>query len=123
MAKGGSVKYTITAKGAAEVMKALGAEGAKALEDRLDLIVEANAVKIANEAKENAPERDRFLKRSIKLYGKPVRLERTIGSNMPYAQRQEYEHKSKRGYFRKALWSGREPFRSAIQNEIKKLGR
>jgi cobalamin biosynthesis protein CbiD len=122
MAKGG-VKFSVKAQGVDRVIKSLGSEGAKALENKLDKIVEANAIKIVNQAKENAPERDRNLKRSIHLYGRPAKLKRTIGSNMPYAQRQEYEHKSKRGYFRRALWDGRQPFRNDIQNAIKDLGR
>lgn len=122
MAKGG-VKFSVKAKGVDRVIQSLGSEGAKALENKLDKIVEANAIKIVNQAKENAPERDRNLKRSIHLYGRPAKLKRTIGSNMPYAQRQEYEHKSKRGYFRRALWDGRQPFRTDIQNAIKDLGR
>jgi hypothetical protein len=119
MAKG--PKFTVKVQGVDEVLRKLGSEGAKALEQRLDNIVEANAIKIANEAKENAPIRDGFLKRSIRLYGRPARLARTIGSNMPYAQRQEYEHKTHKAYFRRALWNGREPFRKDIRDELKKL--
>lgn len=108
--------------GVDEVLKRLGKEGAKSLEGRLDLIVEKNAINIVNEAKENAPIRDGHLKRSIRLYGRPARLKRTIGSDREYAQRQEYEHPTNKGFFRKALWKGREPFRKDIRDEIKKLG-
>jgi hypothetical protein len=104
-----------------EVLQRLGREGAQELERELDNIVEANAIKIVNQAKENAPIRDGNLKRSIRLYGRPAKLKRTIGSNMPYAQRQEYEHATKKGYFRKALWSGREPFRQEIRDAIRRL--
>lgn len=109
-------------QGLDEVLRRLGSAGARQLESELDRIVEEHAISIVNEAKENAPERDRFLKRSIKLYGRPVKLQRTIGSNMPYAQRQEYEHATKRGYFRKAMWNGREPFRQDITGAIRRLG-
>lgn len=114
-------KFSVKVQGVSEVLSKLGAEGAKELETRLDRVVEAQALLTVNDAKENAPIKDGFLKRSIKLYGKPARLSRTIGSNMPYAQRQEYEHATNKGYFRKALWTRREPFRKAIQDEIKKL--
>jgi hypothetical protein len=108
-------------QGLDEVLQQLGVEGARQLEQELENIVEANAVRIANEAKENAPILDGNLKRSIHLYGRPAKLARTIGSNMPYAQRQEYEHATKKGYFRKALWNGREPFRREIREAIQRL--
>lgn len=114
------IKFKVT--GVEEVMKKLGSAGAKDLENSLDRIVETNALKIANQAKENAPHKDGFLKRSIRLYGRPAKLARTIGSNLPYATRQEYEHATKKGYFRKAIWSGREPLRKDIMDEIKKRG-
>lgn len=116
------MRITAKATGIDKVNAKLGAQGAKELEAALDLIVEEHALKIANEAKSNAPIKDGFLKRSIRLYGRPARLARTIGSNMPYATRQEYEHKTHKGYFRRAIWSGREPFRQDIVNEIKKRG-
>lgn len=115
-------KFSIKAMGVSEVMQKLGSQGAKQLAAEIDNIVEANAIKIVNEAKENAPILDGNLKRSIRLYGRPAFLARTIGSDRPYAQRQEYEHATSKGYFRKAIWNGREPFRNDIQNEIKKLG-
>jgi len=121
MARGGGVKFSVKANGVEAVLRKLGSEGAKRLADDLDIVVEKQALMTVNDAKNNAPQKDGNLKRSIKLYGKPVKLSRTIGSNMPYAQRQEYEHKSRKGYFRKALWKRREPFRKAIESEIKKL--
>jgi hypothetical protein len=114
-------KFKVKAHGIDEVLSRLGDEGAAKLIADLDKTVEKQALLTVNDAKENAPIRDGFLKRSIKLYGKPIKLERTIGSNRPYAQRQEYEHATNKGYFRKALWTRREPFRKAIQDEIKKL--
>lgn len=117
-------KFSIKVSGVDEILKVINALGSKAaaeLENNLDKIVEANAVKIANEAKVNAPIKDGFLKRSIRLYGRPARLARTIGSNVPYAQRQEYEHKTHKAYFRKALWNGRATFREDIRKELEKL--
>jgi hypothetical protein len=114
-------KFTVKVSGVREVLSKLGDEGARELAQRLDRVVEEQALLTVNEAKENAPIKDGFLKRSIRLYGRPAFLARTIGSNMPYAQRQEYEHKTHKGFFRRALWNRREPFRKAIQDEIKKI--
>lgn len=108
--------------GVNEVLRKLGTDGARELTNDLDRVVEINALKIVNEAKKNAPRRDGLLKNSINIYGKKVKLMRTIGSDRPYARRQEYEHTTKKGYFRKALWNGREPFRKDIQDAIKKRG-
>lgn len=116
-------RFSVRANGVEEVLRRLGTRGATVLAEELDTIVEEQALLTVNDAKGHAPIKDGFLKRSIKLYGKPVKLSRTIGSNRPYAQRQEYEHETHKGYFRKALWSRREPFRKAIQEEIEKLNR
>ncbi|MGM0836042.1 MAG: HK97 gp10 family phage protein [Bacillota bacterium] len=105
-----------------EVLRELGRQGAAELLKDLDGIVEKNALKIANEAKVNAPRDKGPLKNSIHLWGRPAKLKRTIGSDRPYAQRQEYEHKTQKGFFRKAMWNGREPFRKEIQDRIKDLG-
>jgi hypothetical protein len=87
----------------------------------LDDETERAALRVVNEARVNAPVRDSFLVNSIKVYEKKTLL-RTVGSDRPYAQRQEYEHPTKKGFFRKALYKERDTFRSAIENVIKKAG-
>ena len=118
MSKG--VKLTIKAQGVEEVLRKLGAKGAQEFAKEIDQIVEKHALNIVNNARRNAPIDTGALKNSIDVY-EEGELYRVIGSDRPYAQRQEYEHKTKKGYFRKALWNEREPFRKDVQDAIKRL--
>jgi Bacteriophage HK97-gp10, putative tail-component len=113
-------KFTVKATGVDEVLRKLGAEGARELTKELDRIVEKHALKVVNEARNNAPIDTGALKNSIDIYEKGE-LYRVVGSDRPYARRQEYEHKTKKGYFRKALWNEREPFRKDIKDAIERL--
>lgn len=105
-----------------EIRNRLGVRGAKALGYKVDKVTEFHTLKMANDAANNAPERDRHLKNSITA--SPKRLSKgawQFGSDRPYAQRQEYEHKTRKGFFRKALWNGRNPFRNDIRDLIRNM--
>jgi hypothetical protein len=118
MSKG--VKFKIKAQGVEEVLRKLGAKGAQEFAKEIDQIVEEHALNIVNNARHNAPIDTGALKNSIDIY-EEGELYRVVGSDRPYAQRQEYEHATKKGYFRKALWNEREPFRKDIQDAIERL--
>lgn len=78
--------------------------------------VEAYARKIANEAAAAAPERTGHLKGSI--VESPTQIEPTVwelGSELPYATRQEFEHKTKKAFMRNAIEGNRDPFQKAIE--------
>jgi Bacteriophage HK97-gp10, putative tail-component len=113
-------KFTVKATSVEEVLRKLGAKGAQEFAKEIDKIVERHAFNIVNNARENAPRDTGKLAGSIDIYDKGP-MWRLLGSDVPYAQRQEYEHKTKKGYFRKALWNEREPFRKDIQDAIKRL--
>lgn len=115
-------RVKVKVEGLEEVLRKLGEEGAKSLIEELDGITEKHGLLAVNEAKENAPRRDGFLKNSIHFYGRQMKMSRLFGSDRPYAARQEYEHATKKGFFRKALWNRREPFREEIREAIKKRG-
>lgn len=113
----------IKAQGLSEALKKAGKMRGQ-LHDDADKAVEYTAKKVVNLARERAPRRDGFLKNSIQImrqYTAP--LTRVIGSDRPYARRQEYEHKSRRGYFRKSMFDGRKVLREKIADAIKRLGR
>jgi Bacteriophage HK97-gp10, putative tail-component len=113
-------KFTVKATGVEEVLRKLGAKGAQEFAKEIDKIVERHALNIVNNARQNAPIDTGALKNSIDIYEEGD-LYRVVGSDRPYAQRQEYEHKTKKGYFRKALWNEREPFRKDIKDAIERL--
>jgi hypothetical protein len=121
MAKGG-VKFKVKATGMNDLLDAVGRKGARELTKELDDLTGKHALLMVNDAKQNAPYDTGKLQGSIDIYDEEL-LSRTIGSDLPYAQRQEYEHKSKKGFFRKAIWRGRQPFRDAINSAIKRRGR
>ncbi|TCM89603.1 bacteriophage HK97-gp10 putative tail-component [Paenibacillus sp. BK033] len=87
----------------------------------LDDETERAALRVVNDARTNAPVLDGFLRNSIKVSGKK-KLQRVVSSDRPYARRQEYEHPTKRGFFRKAMYKERITFREAIEDVLKKVG-
>lgn len=124
MARKSRMNLTISAHGIRDVIEQLGSDAARELWDELDKDVERNAIKIANQAAENAPVKTGKLAGSIPPSVKRVRKAKFIfGSDVPYATRQEYEHDTKKAFFRRALWAGRVPLRDDIKRTIKrKLG-
>lgn len=88
--------------------------------DELDKETEKAALRVINDARAEAPRDTGALANSIRTYGRVKPLRRTVGSNLPYAARQEYEHASKSGFFRKAIYKERITFREAIEDVLKK---
>jgi hypothetical protein len=113
-------KISIKARGISEALKS-ATEIPKDLLAALDDETERAALRVVNDAREGAPYETGALANSIKIYEKR-KLARVVGSDRPYAQRQEYEHKTKRGYFRKALFSERTRYREAIEKVLKRAG-
>lgn len=113
-------KVNIKARGIGKALES-ATEIPKELLEALDEETERAALNVVNDARINAPRDTGALKNSIKVYEKR-KLVRVIGSDRPYAQRQEYEHATKRGFFRKALYKERDPFRKAIERVLKKAG-
>ncbi|WP_053073680.1 HK97 gp10 family phage protein [Bacillus sp. LL01] len=107
-----------------QVIKKLGTQAAADLAKDLDGITEKSTLKMANEAAINAPRRDGHLKNSIVSSVKQRGLATwSYGSDREYAMRQEYEHPTQKGFFRKSIWNGRAIFRKDIVERIRKLGR
>jgi Bacteriophage HK97-gp10, putative tail-component len=122
MARGG-VKFTVKAFGVEEVMKQLGKNAANELANELDGVVEKQSFETVNDVKANTPVDTGRLVNSIDVYEKPAKMARIIGSPVEYATRQEYEHKSKKGFFRKALFKRRTLLRKEVEAIIQKRGR
>jgi len=117
------VKLNTKVLGVADVLKRLDAvAGKEALQD-VDAITETYARKMANESAEMAPVRDGFLKNSIASSPEQAPDDPhawQYGSNLPYAQRQEYEHRTHKGFIRKSVWNNRELYREAVRKRITK---
>lgn len=113
-----SFKFTVT--GADKVIKAF--ETSDILGD-IDRITETYTRKMANTTAERAPVKSGKLRDS---FPPSVRKEGpgiwSYGSHLPYATRQEYEHRTKKGFVRKTVWENRTPYREAIKERIDKIG-
>lgn len=73
----------------------------QALEQNVDEAVEQRALRMVNDTRTSAPRKTGKLRNSINIITQDTKpMSRTYGTNVEYAQIQEYEHKTKRGYFR-----------------------
>lgn len=88
---------------------------------RADKVTETYTRKMANESAGLAPVDTGDLRASVAA--SPRKLSDGLweyGSELPYARRQEYEHKSKKGFIRKSVWNNREAYREAVKREVTK---
>ncbi len=96
----------------------------RTLRKDVDEITGTYAKKMANESAQKAPVDTGALRNSItasvKKHGD---AEWSYGSNLPYARRQEYEHSTKKAFFRESVWNNRDPYKNALVARIKKTGR
>ncbi len=110
----------VNVKGLNSVMKDFSLAGIKA-QGNADKVTETYARKMANESADMAPVKSGDLRAN--LISSPYRLKAgtwQFGGTLPYTRRQEYEHKSKKGFIRKAVWNNRTPYREALRREVTK---
>ncbi len=113
-------RIDLNIRGINDVIRALDPER---ITQDLDRITEAYTRKMANETAEAAPRDTGRLANSF-----PASVEKesecvwTYGSDLPYATRQEYEHRTKKGFVRKTVWTNRNPYREKIRERIREIG-
>lgn len=84
----------------------LGNRAAKRIRKSVSSDIEQGVDQMAEDSYQKAPVETGALRNSIKASVKREGwAEYIYGSHLPYAQRQEYEHRPKAGYFRKAIWA------------------
>ncbi|WP_181349391.1 HK97 gp10 family phage protein [Thalassobacillus sp. CUG 92003] len=87
----------------------------------LDKTAERGTRSMANQASKNAPIDTGALKASIPAsVQQEEELSWLFGSHLPYAQRQEYEHRTKKAYFRRAIWAGEGPLERQIRQTVER---
>ena len=114
------MRMNVKVEGLDAVMKDFSLKGIKAQGDA-DKVTETYTRKMANEAGRSAPVKSGDLRASI--IASPYRLKPAtweFGSDLVYARRQEYEHHSKKGFIRKAVWRNRNDYRKALKREVSK---
>lgn len=115
----GSVNVRVS--GVEEVLRRLGDQGARQLAQEIDEVTERTVRTMANEAATNAPVKTGKLAASIPpSVDKVDEMKWHFGSDVEYATRQEYEHSTKKGFFRKAVWGNREQFRTDVREVIRR---
>jgi hypothetical protein len=115
-----AVRITVRASGVREAIERLG--NPDGLIRELDRVTEKHTRLMANEASHAAPVKTGRLASSIPpSVEKEQEMVWIFGSDVEYAQRQEYEHRTKKAFFRKAIWDGRASFREEIRNIIRDL--
>lgn len=114
----GSIRYRIRSKGIDRLIDRL--DPAK-LEAKVEGTLAVGVQKMAIQAYKNAPVETGALRASIlRSVQRDGDLEYIFGSYMPYAQRQEYEHKTKRMYLHRAIWVNEVPLRREFEQTVKK---
>lgn len=116
----GSFRVKVRITGINEVRMALGQRAASDLADSLDLLMGVEVRKVAHDAAARAPVDTGALKASIKSSTRRVgEMSYIIGSYMPYAQWQNYRHKTKNYYFEKAIWAAMPVIEDEIVNLVR----
>lgn len=115
--------FSVDVKGLDDVLRMLEKQLGQQAVDDIDKITEAYARKMAAESAEMAPVaavRGGRLRNSIAGSAQPSDELHVweYGSDLPYATRQEYEHKTNKGFMRKSVWNNREKYRAAIKKRI-----
>ncbi len=110
----------VKVQGVNKVINSFSLRGTKA-RMRADKVTETYTRKMANESGKMAPVDTHALQNSI--IASPEKLDDALwqyGSDLPYANIQEYEHATKKGFIRKAVWNNREDYREALRREVAK---
>lgn len=113
-------KFTISVTGIDKLLKQLDL---RKVEKEVDRVAETYARKMATSAAIKAPRKDGWLKNSL---ASSVKREKvgvwSWGSDLPYARRQEYEHRTAKGFVRRSIWEYRSEYREAIRTLLRGLG-
>ena len=114
------MNINIKVEGLDAIMRKFAEAGSKAT-GNADKVTETYTRKMANEAGAAAPVLDNLLRPN--LIASPRRIGPSIwefGGTLAYTRRQEYEHATKKGFIRKAVWDNRTPYREKLREEVAK---
>lgn len=114
------MKINIKVQGIEKVMNDFSQRGIAA-QYRADRVTETYTRKMANESADRAPVESGDLRAN--LVSSPRRVTNAVwefGGTLAYTRRQEYEHKTRKGFIRKTVWRNRTPYREAVRREVTK---
>lgn len=117
------MRMNVNVKGLDKVMKDFSLAGMEA-QGTADKVTETYTRKMANDSADMAPVKSGDLRAN--LAASPRRLKPAVweyGGTLPYTRRQEYEHRTKKGFIRKAVWNNRTAYREKLREEIARFKR
>ena len=112
------MRINVKVQGIEKVMNDFSQKGLAA-QSRADKVTETYTRKMANDSAAMAPVKSGDLRAN--LLASPRRVSNAVweyGGTLAYTRRQEYEHKSKKGFIRKSVWRNRNDYREAVRREV-----
>lgn len=116
-------EFNVRVDGVSDVLKMFDSVSADEAVRDIEKITETYARKMARDAADMAPVKTGRLKNSLAASPRKAEDEELTwiwGSDLPYATRQEYEHRSKKAFVRKSIWNNRNKYRDAIERRLTK---
>lgn len=118
----GGIHLRIQVRGVEDVIRRAGLKRARLVRE-IDMDVEVTTFEAVNMARNGAPVLTGKLQEGIQILPQYTKvLSRTWGGLAEYTRRQEYEHKSKKGFMRRAQWQARSVLRERVRRTIERLG-
>lgn len=115
------VKFKKQVSGIDRVQRNLGTKAAKDLTKAIHVDINEGVSEMAELSYDYAPVDTGALRASILAsVQRQGPMEFIYGSTLPYAQRQEYEHKTKNAFFRRAIWAKTPEIQDKIGFTIKR---
>lgn len=111
-------RLNVRVKGLEDAIKGFSVKASKA-QGKADRVTESYARKMANDSGDMAPVDTGALRTNI--IASPRRIKPALweyGGTLPYTRRQEYEHRTKKGFIRKSVWNNRNDYREALRREV-----
>jgi len=122
MARRGGLRVRVEVRGIDEAIRRTKKAREQLLRE-IDIDVEVTTLETINKARDAAPILTGKLKEGIQIIPQDTKpLSRTWGGLAEYTRRQEYEHKTKKGFMRKAQWAARTALRERVRQTIARIG-
>lgn len=114
--------FNVKIDGLGDVLKMFDSVGGQQAVNDIDKITETYARKMASDSAEMAPVDTGALKNSLASSPRQATEPHTWqwGSDKPYATRQEYEHKTKKAFVRRAIWNSENDYVDAVKRRLTK---
>lgn len=114
--------FKTSIRGADKLQRGLGRRAANRLHRRIDDDIKDGVERMMEGAHDNAPIESGALKQSIlSSLRKDGDMEYVFGTTLPYGRRQEYEHKSKKFFFRRAIIKESPHLRSKVGLTVRRV--